>query len=678
MKFKYYCLSLLLCILCTDLHSQNVLPPGNEGCPKVMTYHFGVERHSIPNQVKVLQNAGMDGMMVNSDGADLDAYFQTEEVRNGTFQIYDVWTHVLVDHPESLESDYKRVESICRRIQNEKSIFQVIFIGYSTRENIARIISEVANIAARYGKDLVIYPHAGMSVATAEIALSYIKELNKPNIYLAVHLCHELAEGYGNRIEEVVKNVAPYIKSATISGATPSELADKSLPEWYWGIKPLNIGDYDLQPYFNALKANGYTHPIGIHTWGLDKNFGLYSEVHLPISKSVLMQLAFPTCNISPKNYWNFDSEMEKWGSFNQLTTSVSSGIATLSIFGNDPYMHSPNNLNISASDNKYVVVSMHNQTASNTAELFWITTSDGAYNATKRVSFSIVPNDTKLRYYIIDLSANPNWSGTIKQIRIDPTTGITSGTVLIDFIKITGAHPTTIATIPGTIEIENFNKGGQGNAYFDTDASNNGGQYRTSENVDIENCGEGGYNVGWIVAGEWMEYLVNVSKTATYDFVLRTASATDGNQFHLDVDGENVSGVKTVNTLGGLQTYFDIKNTVRLTRGKHVLKLAIDKSNGGFNLNKMVFTEATTTGLEDAESSNLILVYPNPAHNVLNVQMHNSAIGQTIYLLNATGEMVVTKMLDNDKKTIDIQNLSAGMYMLKVGRVIQKIMITK
>src|SRR5258708_6055890 len=53
---------------------------------------------------------------------------------------------------------------------------------------------------------------------------------------------------------------------------------------------------------------------------------------------------------------------------------------------------------------------------------------------------------------------------------------------------------------IPGKLEAENYDTGGEGIAYHDTDTSNDGGQYRTSEGVDIEVCGDtgGGYDVGW------------------------------------------------------------------------------------------------------------------------------------------------------------------------------------
>jgi hypothetical protein len=58
---------------------------------------------------------------------------------------------------------------------------------------------------------------------------------------------------------------------------------------------------------------------------------------------------------------------------------------------------------------------------------------------------------------------------------------------------------------IPGTIEAENYDLGGEGVAYHDTDATNNGGVYRTTEGVDLDTCADisgCGYKEGWINAG--------------------------------------------------------------------------------------------------------------------------------------------------------------------------------
>jgi len=80
-------------------------------------------------------------------------------------------------------------------------------------------------------------------------------------------------------------------------------------------------------------------------------------------------------------------------------------------------------------------------------------------------------------------------------------------------------------ATLPGTIEAENFDNGGEGIAYHDLTGGNKGGAYRQSD-VDIEAATEGGYNVGWIGVGEWLNYSVNVSITGSYLIEARVASA--------------------------------------------------------------------------------------------------------------------------------------------------------
>jgi hypothetical protein len=173
------------------------------------------------------------------------------------------------------------------------------------------------------------------------------------------------------------------------------------------------------------------------------------------------------------------------------------------------------------------------------------------------------------------------------------------------------------------------------------------------------------------------MEYLVNVSKTANYDFVLRAASSTDGNQFHLEVDEVDVTGIKTINNLGGIQTYFDIKNTISLTQGKHMVRLVIDKATGGFNLNKMVFTAATTTGLEDEESSNLISVYPNPASEFVTV-VNKRDEESKIELTNMLGITIWTGRMLEKEHVIDLSGLSNGVYILRSNNKSFKLTIRK
>src|SRR3569833_2625121 len=116
-----------------------------------------------------------------------------------------------------------------------------------------------------------------------------------------------------------------------------------------------------------------------------------------------------------------------------------------------------------------------------------------------------------------------------------------------------------TAAAIPGTVQVENYDTGGEGLAYHDADATNSGGAFRTTEGVDIETCADtgGGYDEGWTNGGEWAKYTVNVATAGTYTVTFRVAdgNATNGT-FHIaDSSGTNLSGTVTVTPTGGWQT---------------------------------------------------------------------------------------------------------------------------
>jgi hypothetical protein len=73
-------------------------------------------------------------------------------------------------------------------------------------------------------------------------------------------------------------------------------------------------------------------------------------------------------------------------------------------------------------------------------------------------------------------------------------------------------------------INAEKFDNGGDGVAYHDRTAGNAGGQFRSTD-VDIEASSEGGYDVGWIDAGEWLNYTVAAGTAGNYTDQLRVSS---------------------------------------------------------------------------------------------------------------------------------------------------------
>jgi alpha-L-fucosidase len=205
----------------------------------------------------------------------------------------------------------------------------------------------------------------------------------------------------------------------------------------------------------------------------------------------------------------------------------------------------------------------------------------ENSYNGLYKISNKQFPN--------LILSVNIALSEGSKAVLVnsESTSSVGWNLVRVCEIKETAYK---LNTIPGTIEAEDYDIGCPGDAYYDREETNAGGQYRPDEPIDIEKCSEGGYNVGWTHTGEWMTYTAIVSKSATYQVTFYIASATGTAKLHLECDDTNKTGVISIPNTGGYQSWQTLTRTVKLEAGKHLLKLVVD--GDGLNLDKMLFEE--------------------------------------------------------------------------------------
>ncbi len=149
------------------------------------------------------------------------------------------------------------------------------------------------------------------------------------------------------------------------------------------------------------------------------------------------------------------------------------------------------------------------------------------------------------------------------------------------------GGEPWSITRSATTrIQAEAFDNGGQGVTYNDSPTINSGGQYRTTEGVDIQTTGDsgGGYNLGWMVAGEWLEYTTYVTDPGRYTLNIRVATPNATGSLRVKMAGVDLTGAWTFNGTGGNQTWTTISKTVDLIPGQQVLRFEVVTS--GFNLN--------------------------------------------------------------------------------------------
>lgn len=114
--------------------------------------------------------------------------------------------------------------------------------------------------------------------------------------------------------------------------------------------------------------------------------------------------------------------------------------------------------------------------------------------------------------------------------------------------------------TIPGRIEAENFDSGGEGKGYHDRTAKNQGGGYRLDEAPGIKGMtvpagkpnwyksNDGTPTIGWFFVGEWLNYTVDV-KPGLYDINIRIATPMNNKAFNIYLDNKLIAYIQVPNT---------------------------------------------------------------------------------------------------------------------------------
>lgn len=225
---------------------------------------------------------------------------------------------------------------------------------------------------------------------------------------------------------------------------------------------------------------------------------------------------------------------------------------------------------------------------------------------------------------------------------------------------------------IPGTIQAGNYDyfEGGKGQdiSYFDTGVGNNGaefGNFRVDENVDAVSDAEG-KTVGWIEAGEWLEYTVTVFESGYYDMDFRYATNnSSGGPFSLELDGQQIASNITVSSTGGWDEWATKSvSGIPLIEGEHILRVVINQ--GGFNLGNMIFSKNSDldyTPLIANAGANITVEIPATTAQLDGSQSTIPNPSTTNYVWTQLFGPSAVTFTDNQSLTTQISNLEAGIY---------------
>ncbi|MFY0654715.1 MAG: discoidin domain-containing protein [Cyclobacteriaceae bacterium] len=231
-------------------------------------------------------------------------------------------------------------------------------------------------------------------------------------------------------------------------------------------------------------------------------------------------------------------------------------------------------------------------------------------------------------------------------------------------------AYLGTPLSIPGIIEPGHYDKfeggSGQGISYQDVSRGNEG-DFRVEEDADAAVVTGEGVTIGWISAGEWLEYSIDVATAGNYDLSFRYASGNSngGGPFHLEIDGNKISPDIELSYTGDWDTWVTkTVNNVEFNKGEQVLRLVFDQ--GEFNIGKMtfVFNSDLSYSPPVAEAGdNVVVVLPETTAVLDGTQSANPAGENLTYQWEQIYGPSVINFTDQTIEPPGISNLEEGIY---------------
>jgi len=210
---------------------------------------------------------------------------------------------------------------------------------------------------------------------------------------------------------------------------------------------------------------------------------------------------------------------------------------------------------------------------------------SDAVYSWTVPSEVSLAGNSDSCRL-------NVTWSNRTDTVKLQVQNGC--GTYSAQSVLyITGEYaypdPAQPHLLPGTIEPVEYDYGGEGVAYHDADSGNQGTASRSDEGVDTETNSDNGEDIGWISAGEWVNYTIKVTDPGTYFVEARVASQSGGGKLSILLDKEVSISNSVIGSTGSWTKFASVYlGYVDLNSSDTLLTYSFVSS--GFNMGKMVF----------------------------------------------------------------------------------------
>lgn len=129
-------------------------------------------------------------------------------------------------------------------------------------EDAVTVIRRVADMGAKSGLRVALYPHTGHWLERVEDAVRVAQKVNRRDVGVTFNLCHWLKVD-GQELQARLELAKPHLFMVTVNGA------DAGGTDWSTLIQTLDQGSFDTCGLLRLLKEMNYTGPIGLQGYGI-------------------------------------------------------------------------------------------------------------------------------------------------------------------------------------------------------------------------------------------------------------------------------------------------------------------------------------------------------------------------------------------------------------------------
>ena len=157
----------------------------------------------------------------------------------------------------------------------------------------------------------------------------------------------------------------------------------------------------------------------------------------------------------------------------------------------------------------------------------------------------------------------------------------------------------------------------------------------------------------------------ININNNA--QFVVGSSDPSASYQWQTDF-GVGFQNLNSVGQYSGTTNDTLTVSNVTMSNNNQPFRCIVSSGSCSDTSNVAVLTVNNNVGINETSQDNLFSVFPNPAQSVINVKADSKLIGSVYSIYDNTGRVVLSGKLNTESTTIELGNLSGGIYMFSIG----------